>query len=67
SLEQANQVVIKVYDVFGKEVLEVTNSKVSEGNHQVVLNSQNLSSGIYFVTVTAGNFKETKRISLIKD
>jgi photosystem II stability/assembly factor-like uncharacterized protein len=65
-LRNTNYVTLKVYDLQGKEVQTLVNKKQSAGNYSVEFNGSNLSSGIYFYTLQTGNFKETKRMMLIK-
>ena len=58
---------MKVYDVTGREVATlVNNQKLSAGSFQYDFNASNLASGMYFYTLTAGEFKETKKMALIK-
>ncbi|MFI5143991.1 MAG: T9SS type A sorting domain-containing protein [Ignavibacteria bacterium] len=55
-----------VYDILGKEIMELQNGLESEGYYTVEFNGDNLSSGIYFYTLLAGNFKQTRSMLLIK-
>ncbi|MEO8211232.1 MAG: choice-of-anchor D domain-containing protein, partial [bacterium] len=57
---------LKIFDVLGKEVATLVNEKLSPGSYEVEFNGSNFSSGIYFYTLNAGNFIETKRMLLIK-
>ncbi len=57
---------IKVYDVLGKEVASVVNEEKAAGSYEVNLDAGKLSSGIYFYTMQAGNFVETKKMVLMK-
>lgn len=57
---------LKVYNVLGTEVAELVNSEKEKGNHEVEFNGSNLSSGIYFYTLTQGNRQETKKMLLLK-
>jgi hypothetical protein len=36
------------------------------GNHEVEFNGQNLSSGIYYYRIEAGEFQDVKKMILIK-
>jgi hypothetical protein len=47
-------------------VKTLVNKKMSAGNHQALINSSELSSGIYFYTLLAGNFRDTKKMILLK-
>ena len=57
---------LKVYDVLGKEVATLVNEYKPSGNYEVNFNASGLTSGIYFYQITAGNFKETKKMILMK-
>ncbi|MCI0473910.1 MAG: T9SS type A sorting domain-containing protein, partial [Ignavibacteria bacterium] len=57
---------IKVFDISGREVGTLVNEHLSPGTYSVKWNASGFSSGIYFYTLIAGNFKETKRMILIK-
>jgi hypothetical protein len=59
-------VTIKVFDVLGKEVTTLVNEVKPPGNYEVTLNGKNLSSGIYYYQIKAGDFIKTKKIVLIK-
>lgn len=61
-----SQVTIKLFDALGKEVTTLVNEIKTAGNYEVTLNGKNLSSGIYYYQMKAGNFIETKKITLIK-
>jgi hypothetical protein len=66
SLPVGGLVKIIVTDIQGKEVAEAVNRLYSAGNHSIDFRADNLSSGIYFYTLTSGEFKDTKRMLLIK-
>jgi hypothetical protein len=62
---------IKIFDLIGKEITTLVNEKQSPGTYEVTFDaryggSATLPSGIYFYTLTAGDFKETKRMILVK-
>ncbi len=59
---------LKVFDLLGKEVASLVNEKQNAGSYAVVFNSSefNLPSGIYFYTLNAGEFKETRKMVLVK-
>lgn len=60
-------VTLKVYNSNGQEVATlVDNELVTPGTKEVYFSGSNLSSGIYFYTLFAGDFKETKKMMLIK-
>ena len=62
---QAN-VKLSVYNAIGEEVAELLNDNISAGSHQVTFDASNLSSGLYFYRITAGNFVDVKKMMLVK-
>ncbi len=61
-----SKVSIKVFDLTGKEVAELVNQYQKAGKYSVNFNATNLSSGVYFYRILAGNFSEVKRMLLVK-
>ena len=59
-------VVLKVYDVLGNEIATLVNEIKQAGVYEVDFNASKLSSGIYFYSITAGGFKQTKKMILAK-
>ena len=57
---------LKVYNLIGQEVAVLINSNLAAGSYEVSFNAENLSSGIYFYTLQAGKFKQTKKMLLLK-
>lgn len=66
SLPQASEVTIKVYNMLGSEVATLVNEQKSAGSHIVQWNASDLSSGVYIYRITAGNFAQTRKLTLIK-
>ncbi len=59
-------VTLKVYDVLGNEISTLVNETKSAGNYEVSFNAENLSSGVYFYKLTAGNLSEIKKMMLVR-
>ncbi len=66
TLPEKTMVVIKVYDVLGKEVAELIKGVKEAGDYEIEFKANNLQSGIYFYRVEAGNFVQTKKMILLK-
>lgn len=66
SLPKASDVSLKVYDALGNEVMSIVNGFKNAGTHSVVLNGSDLTSGVYFYKLQAGDFVSTKKLTLIK-
>jgi hypothetical protein len=57
---------LKIFDILGKEVATLVNQKQDAGIYIVDWNASSLSSGIYFYKIETGNFKDIKRMTLVK-
>ena len=57
---------IKVFDALGREVSTLVNEVKPAGSYEITLNGKNLSSGVYYYQMKAGNFLETKKLILLK-
>jgi hypothetical protein len=56
-----------VYDVLGVKVQTLVNENQRAGDHSILFDANQLSSGIYFYTLQAGNgFAETKKMLLMR-
>jgi len=59
-------VTLKVYDVLGNEVATLVNEEKQPGVYEVEFDASNLSSGIYFYQLKAGNFISIKKMVLLR-
>ncbi|MDP3149057.1 MAG: T9SS type A sorting domain-containing protein [Ignavibacteria bacterium] len=59
-------VLIKIYDMLGREVKTLIHEYKNAGSYNIEFNASNLSSGIYFYRLTAGDFTKIKKLILIK-
>jgi uncharacterized protein (TIGR02145 family) len=59
-------VTIKVFDALGREVSTLVNEIKPAGSYEVTFNAKGLPSGTYYYQMKAGNFIETKKITLLK-
>jgi hypothetical protein len=57
---------LKVYDVLGNEIATLVNEEKPAGMYNVHFSRNNLSSGVYFYQLKAGEFVEAKKMILIK-
>ncbi|MCS7012919.1 MAG: T9SS type A sorting domain-containing protein [Chloroherpetonaceae bacterium] len=65
-LPAVSDVVLKVYDMLGREVATLISQRQTAGRYRVTFNAQNLASGIYLYRLQAGRFVETKKMILLK-
>ncbi|MDX9712258.1 MAG: PQQ-binding-like beta-propeller repeat protein [Ignavibacteriaceae bacterium] len=66
SLPVSAQVTLKVYDVLGREAASLVDSYKEAGSHSLKFDASNLTSGIYFYQLKAGEYIETKKLILQK-
>ncbi len=59
-------VTLKVYDVLGNEVATLVNEEKSPGTYKVNFSAQNLSSGVYYYSITAGSYTKSMKMVLLK-
>ncbi len=57
---------IVIYDILGREVHTFAYEFKKAGYYKLNFNADNLATGIYFYTIRAGNFTDTKKMILIK-
>ena len=62
---------LKIYNVLGQLVKTLVDEEKSPGNYQVIWDGKNqkgneVSSGIYFYQLRTGNYKETRKMSLLR-
>jgi len=65
-LPESGNVKIKIFDILGKEVVTLVNEEKSAGNHSVNFNAGDLSSGMYFYTLSTENTYRVKKMLLLK-
>ncbi len=66
SLPIDEKVVIKVYDILGREIKELVNDFKIAGKYSVQFDGSKLSSGVYFYRMEAGKYSQTKKLILAK-
>ncbi|MBK8981386.1 MAG: T9SS type A sorting domain-containing protein [Ignavibacteria bacterium] len=65
-LSESGFVTLKVFDNSGREVKTLVNEYREAGYYKAVFDGSGLASGIYFYKLSADNFNQTKKLSLVK-
>jgi hypothetical protein len=67
-LREPGKMTLELYDLIGQKVAVLLEGYMEAGHHGVKLNSDeyNLSGGVYFYKINAGNFTSVKKLILIK-
>ncbi|OGU82731.1 MAG: hypothetical protein A2W11_03265 [Ignavibacteria bacterium RBG_16_35_7] len=59
-------VTLKIYDITGKEIVNLINEYKNKGSYIMSFNASNLPGGTYFYRLTSGDFSEVKKMLLLK-
>jgi len=63
--ETAN-VEMTIFDILGKEVEILVNEELKPGTYEVQWDATNFPSGIYYYTLSVGDYRETRKLVLIR-
>ena len=71
TLSEASEVTVSVYDVMGRQVATLVNQSLTAGSHEMQWNGrsssgQPLSSGVYFYRIEAGEYSQTRRMTIVR-
>ncbi len=66
ALTSSDYVTVKVYDMLGNEVATLVERFQDPGTYQVTLDAGSLDSGTYLYRMTAGNFSQVRKMTLVK-
>jgi hypothetical protein len=66
SIPQSSNVVIKVFNVLGREIEILVNSEKSPGTYVIEWSAADLPSGVYFYQLQAGDYTSVKKMILMK-
>jgi photosystem II stability/assembly factor-like uncharacterized protein len=62
----ANKVRLAVYDLLGREVAVLVNEPKQPGEYAATWDASGMASGVYFYTLHAGKFVETRKLLLLR-
>lgn len=65
-LGEAGPVRLEVFNTLGERVATLVDGRQQAGQHQLQFDASGLSSGIYFYQLSAGHFRTTQRMTLLK-
>lgn len=66
TLATRGNVSLKVFDVLGREVAELVRGELEAGEHSTMFDAARLNSGVYYYTLQANGFTETRKMILLK-
>ena len=66
NLSETKNVVLKIYDINGKEIAELTNGIKKPGIYEINFNAKDMVSGIYLYQLSVGGRSITKKMSYLR-
>ena len=66
SIPKTSYVSLVVFDILGSEIIRLVGKEQTQGNYEIEFDGSDLTSGIYFYRIQAGEFVETKKMILLK-
>ena len=66
ALPKRSEVMLKIFDLLGREVTTLVDEKLQPGEYKVIFEAEALSSGVYFYRIQAEGFVQTKELTLLK-
>ncbi|MFO8062844.1 MAG: T9SS type A sorting domain-containing protein [bacterium] len=66
SIANTGNVRVSLYDVAGREVMNLINKEFSAGTHKVNISANTLSQGVYFATIMTDNGSDSKKVIIVK-
>ena len=65
-ITRGHHVKMTIMNSLGQQVAVLVNEQKSAGRHQMTWQANGQASGTYFLQLTSGSFKQTRRMSLVK-
>ncbi len=66
AIPKDGMVTLKIYDILGREIKTLVNEYKTKGRYEVMFDASNLSSGLYIYEIISGDYKASKKMTLIK-
>lgn len=65
-LSEKNNVALNIFSLEGKEIAQLMNGDLDEGNYVAEWDASQVSSGVYFYQLQVGEYSVTKKLLLLK-
>ncbi|HMN24347.1 MAG TPA: T9SS type A sorting domain-containing protein, partial [Ignavibacteriaceae bacterium] len=57
---------VSIFNLLGEKVATLVNGNAKAGSYEINFNASQLSSGVYFYSIEAGDFKAVRKMMLMK-
>ena len=65
-VSEGRGVLLKIYDVLGKEIAVLVNENLKPGIYEIDWNAENIPSGVYFYSLITTEFTRTRKMVVLK-
>jgi len=66
AIPQSSEVTLNVYNLLGQKVATLINAQMDAGSYEYHFDASRLGSGVYFYSIKAGKYSDTKKMILMK-
>ena len=66
TLAERAQVILKVFDLQGCEVVDLVDATLAAGEHAVLFNASGLAAGVYYCRLWAGDYSQMRKLLVLK-
>ena len=66
SIQKSEFVVLKIYNSLGQEVTTLVSKRLQAGYYQLEWNANQVASGVYYYLIKAGEFRDVKKMILLR-
>jgi hypothetical protein len=66
SVKEQGQVKLSLFNMVGQEITSIASGHHTVGDYNVVLNTEGLTEGVYFYTLSVGDVRQTKKLTVLK-
>ena len=66
SIPVSGNVILKIYDMLGREIKTLLNHYKLSGNYNILFDASDLASGVYLYKLEAGSYTSSRKMVLIK-
>jgi len=60
------RVILKVYDLLGREVAKIVDEQYQPGVYEVTFDASGISSGLYFYRIQMGSYQAVKKMVVLE-